>query len=214
MPALKAILFFVVPALTIGAAFVPEGNSPAAVAARVAAPILVALGLAPVGFSMSRSAGSALFLAAAGAACVGVSLAIRGAGPGADRAAACGWTVLTFAAYLGVVAPLLALDFRGAATALWLLLAALSCGSLAFVETQGGAIPSAFLEYNPLVRIFRHGLSFDWLHAANLYPRVGTSYYRYPERADGILPVCCVALVGVLSALCAMFLRRSRTAVP
>lgn len=207
---MTVLLEALIPLIVIGAAFIPVGETSAADAIRVAAPLLAGLGLAPVSFASSRLRGAAQFLVVVAASCGGVAIALWSTGHSASRSTATGWVALTFLAAVGVVAPFLAIGARATAASAWLLICGAGCGSLAFVRPDGGAISPVFLELNPLVRIFQHGLGLDWLHAANVYPHVGTLYYRYPERSDGIPIVMIAAGAGMLAAVLLTIFRHFR----
>lgn len=201
-------LALLAPLLVAAAGFAAGGEGPSARATAVGAPILAGLGLFPLIFALSRRNAFLVGVLVVTGAGVGMAVAAWG-GPRADLEAAIGWVVLTFGCLLGLVAPLLVLGWRATAAAVWLLLATLACGGILLVE-RGQAIPEAVLQYNPLVRALFHGLRFDWLRSANMYPRVGTVFYAYPERASGILVAVGVAALGlVIAGIMALARRRS-----
>jgi hypothetical protein len=107
----------------------------------------------------------------------------------------------------------LGLGWRAAAACVWLAGSAVCCGSPLLARGAAESVPKPVLVYNPLVRIFWHGLEYDWLHAANLYPKIGTLYYRYPDRSEGVLAAIVVAVCGVIAGAAIAFARRTRTAV-
>lgn len=202
------LLTLLAPLVVIAAAFAAGGDTPSARATAVGAPILAGLGLFPLVFALSRRTGFLVGVLVVVATGVGIALAAWG-GPHADLEAAIGWVILTFGCLLGLVSPLLVVGWRATAAAAWLLVSALACGGILLVE-KGQAIPESVLRYNPLVRALYHGLGFDWLRSANMYPRVGTVFYAYPERASGILVAVGVAALGlVIAGIMALARRRS-----
>jgi hypothetical protein len=202
------LLALVAPVLVMVAGFAAGGEGPSARATAVGAPILAGLGLFPLVFALSRRTAFLVGVLVAVGTGIGIAVAAWG-GPRADLEAAIGWVILTFVCLLGIVAPLLVLGWRATAAAAWLILAALSCGGILLVE-RGQSIPQAVLEYNPLVRALYHGLGYDWLRSANMYPRVGTVFYAYPERATGILVTVGVAALGlVIAGIMTLARRRS-----
>jgi hypothetical protein len=211
---MNAALAGLVPLIVLAAAFIPAGEGPSATAARVAAPLLAGLGLLPVAFALRARRGWALGATIAAATGVGVVLGAVLARSPADVATLVAWVLITFLTLLGLVTPLLAIGCRGAAAVTWLLVAALSCGSLLLARGGLVAIPQPLLDFNPIVRIFWHGLSFDWLHAANVYPRIGTIYYRYPDRSDGILVALVIGAIGALAGAGMAFFRREPASQP
>src|SRR5262249_45124439 len=74
LPALR-MLFALLPALVLGAAFVPSGDGPSAAAARLAAPFLAGLGLFPAAFAGAARRGFALAGVIVGATLCGEILA-------------------------------------------------------------------------------------------------------------------------------------------
>jgi hypothetical protein len=212
--ALNRTLAGLAPALVIAAVFVPAGDGPAATAARVAAPFLAGLGLFPAAFAARGRSGWLLGIATLAATATGVVLGARLSGAAADVSTLVGWVLIAFATLLGIVAPLLAVSYRATAGAVWLALSALTCGSVLVALREITAVPQAVLDFNPIVRILWHGLAYDWLHAANLYPRIGTIYYRYPDRGDGVLAAVTVGLCGAAAAFLIAFLRRRRVIEP
>lgn len=209
----QASLHWVLAALVLlliaAAGFATSADGPAAVATRVAAPLLVGLGFFPVAFALSAGRGSALGVATVAATCGGVVLAVRASHTAADLPTTIAWVPITFGCLLGIVAPLLMLGWRASAAAVWLIVAALACGSL--VLARGDlSDPEPLLVFNPVVRIMIHGLGFDWLHAANMYPRVGTHHYTYPARSAGILTAALISASGLaIGGIIALARRRT-----
>jgi hypothetical protein len=197
-------------ALVLAATVVPVGEGPAAGAIRVAAPFIAGLGLLPVAFAATRGRAWTLGLAIVAATCGGVLLGTWISKSHADRGTLVAWVLISFGTLFGLVAPLLVLGWRATAAAAWIGLAAVACGSLLLARSGLEAIPEPLLNYNPIVRMFWHGLSFDWLHAANMYPKVGTIYYRYPERSDGILVTLLAGVCGLAASALIAFSRRHR----
>jgi hypothetical protein len=201
-------------ALVVAAGFIPAGDGSAAAATRVGAPLVAGLGLLPVAFAATKGRGFGLALAIVAATCGGVALAARLSRPDAELSTLIAWVLIAFAAIAGIVAPLLVLGWRATAAVVWLCVAALSCGSILVARGMTDSVPQPILDYNPLVRIFWHGLGFDWLHSGNVYPKIGTLYYRYPERSDGILVALVVAAGGAVAGAVIALTRRPRTAGP
>jgi len=185
----------VAPPLIVASAFAATGNDAAARATSVSACFLAGVGLFPVVFALGRRSSWVFALAIVAATCGGVFLAARGSAS-ADAGAAVTWVAIAFAIFAGIVSPLLALGWRAAAAAAWLALAATSCGAI-----YGSAASQQLLAFNPLARILWHGLRFDWLRSANMYPRFGTTFYAYPERSQGILAAVLVGMAGTVTAL-------------
>jgi hypothetical protein len=200
------LLLGLAPVLVVASAFAVAGDGPSARAAAVGAPIVAGLGLFPVVFALSRRAGFLLGVLIVVATGAGIALAAR-AHDAPDLEAALGWVALTFACILGVVSPFLVLRWRATAGVAWLLIAAVACGGILLVE-RGESVPPALLAFNPLVRVLYHGLGFDWLRSANLYPRVGSVFYAYPERSAGIPVAAGAAALGLVIAAMMAFVRR------
>ena len=78
----------------------------------------------------------------------------------------------------------------------------------ALAGSERGSVPEPLLVFNPVVRILWHGLGFDWLRSANMYPRIGTVFYSYPERSEGILASLVAGGAGAVAALLLSMVRR------
>jgi hypothetical protein len=209
----RVVLAGLVPALVFGASFLVPGEGSAAKAAAVGAPLLAGLGLFPLVFALKPGPAWALGVAVVLAAGGGVLVAAALRAGDADLQTAVAWVGLTFVCLTGLVSPLLVTGWRAAAAAVWLAAAGVSCGGLLLLPERLSVIPSAALTFNPLVRVLRHGLGYDWLHAANLYPRVGTIYYSYPDRTEGVLVAAGVGAAGAgIAAMIAIARRRPAAA--
>jgi hypothetical protein len=204
------MIFAFLPAMVLGAALLPSGEGRPGAAAHLVAPFLAGLGLFPVVFTMSGRRAFLLAGIIVAATIAGEVLGSIVSGAGADLATVTAWVLITFACLGGLITPLVALGYRGTAASVWLIGGALLCGSVFLVPGVGGEVPQAALNYNPIVRILKHGLGYDWLHAANLYPRIGTLYYSYPERSDGIMIALAAGAAGAAVGSAIAFSRRRR----
>lgn len=208
----KWMLFVLVPGAVLASPLVVSGAGRSAEVASIMAPMIAGLGFFPTAFALPSRPGWALAAATVCAACAGIVLAVRLSDGPADLPSLVGWAVIAFGVLCGLTAPLLVLGWRAAAAFVWLATSAAACGSVMIVAPGGGTIPEPALLLNPLIRMMRHGLDFDWLHAANVYPRVGTLYYNYPGRSDGIIAAVATGAGGLaISAVIAGIRRRSVT---
>jgi hypothetical protein len=207
--AAKWLLALLVPVLVAASGFASFEDGRAAGVTRTVLPLVVGLGCFPIAFAMSPGRGSLFGIAIVAATCAGSIFASIATRTATNYATLAGWIGIAFVGFLGLVCPLLALGWRAAAAVLWLGGAAAACGSLALVDSGADSVPAPLLAFNPIVRVMRHALSeYDWLHAANLYRKVGTLYYSYPGRTDGVLQTAMVAGAGFVIAGIIAFTRR------
>lgn len=185
----------------------PEAGS-AARATCVAAAFLAGFGLFPAVFAWGARGGWILGIAVVAVTCGGVAFAARGGGATVDAGSAVTWVLISFASLAGLVSPLLVLGWRVTAVVAWLGIATAACGALALAGTERASVPEPLLVFNPVVRILWHGLGFDWLRSANMYPRIGTVFYSYPERSEGILASLGAGGAGAVAALLLSMVRR------
>lgn len=210
MTAVKWLLALLVPALVAASGFASLEEGRAAGVTRTVLPLVAGLGCFPIAFSMSPGRGAVLGIGIVAATCGGSIVAALATRTAANYPTLVAWIVISFVAFLGLVSPLLALRWRAAAAVIWLAGAAASCGSLALVEKDRAYVPEPLLVFNPLIRVMRHALAdYDWLHAANVYQSVGTLYYAYPERTDGVIVSAISAGAGFMIAGMIALVRRS-----
>jgi hypothetical protein len=211
--AAKWLLALLVPILVAASGFASLEMGRAAGVTRTVLPLVVGLGCFPIAFALRRGRGAILGIAIVAASCGGSIVAALATRTATNYPTLVAWIVIAFAGFLGIVSPFLALGWRATAAVVWLGLAAVSCGSLALVEPGASFIPEALLTFNPLIRVMRHALAdYDWLHSANVYRRVGTLYYAYPDRTDGVVVSVISAGAGFMIAGMIALLRRASPA--
>jgi hypothetical protein len=205
------LLAALVPLLVVPAGFASVEAGHGAGATRVMMPVVAGLGLFPVAFAFRRG-GAMLGAAVVAATCGGSVLAAAASRTPADHAALVACILGAFTVLSGLVAPILALGWQATAAVAWLATAAAACGLVVLVPA--GAIPQELLVYNPLVRTMKHGLGYNWLHAANMYPRPGGLPYGALEPGDGVLVSGIVAASGLVIAGIIAWARRARPGSP
>jgi hypothetical protein len=190
------------------AAFASPADGSAARATCVAAAFLAGFGLFPAIFAWSHKAAWVLGIAVVAVTCGGVALAVGAGGGTIDRGSAVAWVLISFLSLAGLVSPLLALGWRATAAVAWIGIATAACGAVYLAGSELASVPQPLLVFNPVVRILWHGLGFDWLRSANMYPRIGTVFYSYPERSEGILASLVAGGAGAVAALLVSIARR------